>query len=101
VFYFEKDIPKANYIFNWLIEKSCECDPHYDRSSPFRVYSLDKLLYELRRHADLQNPRLVFPTMVMVADRLQSDTFDYFPSMACQVSLAYISLEVLLIERIL
>lgn len=84
VFYFEKDIPKANYIFNWLIEKSCECDPHYDRSSPFRVYSLDKLLYELRRHADLQNPRLVFPTMVMVADRLQSDTFDYFPSMACQ-----------------
>jgi len=84
VYYFEKDMPKADYIFDWLIEKCCQTDPHYERSNPFRVYSLDKLFYELRRHADLQNPRLVFPTMVMVADKLQCDTFDYYPNMACE-----------------
>jgi len=84
LFYLEKDMHKANFILDWLIEKSYEHDPHYDRSNPFRVYSLDKLFFELRRHADLQNPRLVFPTMVMVSNQLQCDNFDYLPNVSCQ-----------------
>ena len=93
-------MPKADYIFDWLIEKCCQTDPHYERSNPFRVYSLDKLFYELRRHADLQNPRLVFPTMVMVADKLQCDTFDYYPNMACEVTKYSIKFKNMLIRRI-
>ena len=83
---------KANFILDWLIEKSYEHDPHYDRSNPFRVYSLDKLFFELRRHADLQNPRLVFPTMVMVSNQLQCDNFDYLPNVSCQVTFCFIIL---------
>lgn len=87
VFYLEKDITKANYIFDWLIEKSCASDPHYEQSSPFRIYSLDKLFYELRRHSDLKNPRLVFPSMVIVSDALKgitSSSFDHHPNVPCQ-----------------
>ena len=90
VFYLEKDITKANYIFDWLIEKSCASDPHYEQSSPFRIYSLDKLFYELRRHSDLKNPRLVFPSMVIVSDALKgitSSSFDHHPNVPCQVRL--------------
>ena len=78
----EAEMSRMQTMLDWLQEMS------YDDGPKFRTYSLDKLLYELRRHADLNNKRLVFPTMKLVEEKLSSEMdFDYYPGMACQVYL--------------
>ena len=72
-------------MLNWLIHRSCDTDPSYDDRNNFNVFNINKLFYELRRYADLSNPRLVFPSMIAVDSKLRSTEFDYSPNMACQV----------------
>ena len=56
------------------------------------MLSLEKLLYELLRHADLSDNRLVFPTRKFVENLLTREMdFDYSPGMACQVLLNHLS----------
>lgn len=85
MFVLEAETPQAIYILDWLIENSCRLDSNYDRTNPFKVYNLNKLVYELRRHADLNNPRLQFTSTAQVGDKLTNGAFDFCPNMACTV----------------
>ena len=72
-------------MLDWLIQESCKKEPEYHRENPFVVYSLNKLVYELRRHADLNDPRLKFTSTQLVAEKLCSGDFTHRSNMACQV----------------
>ena len=75
----------ANFILEWLIHKSYQSDASKESSIPFKTYSLNKLFYELRRHADLNDPRYKFTSTLQVADKLCSGMFDFYSNMACEV----------------
>lgn len=66
IFFLESEIPKAKFMLEWFVDKSIGLDPNYDSINPFRAYSLNKLFYELRRHANLEDRRLQFASNVMV-----------------------------------
>lgn len=85
LFFVDEDRVKAIYILDWLIEKSCQLDHGYDSSNPFKTYSLNKLFYELRRYADLDDPRLKFTSTSQVAEYFGNGMFQFSPNMACQV----------------
>lgn len=72
-------------MLQWLINKSIETDETYIKANPFKVLSINKLFYELGRHADLNNPRLQFTSNVQIAAKLTKGTFYHCPNMACQV----------------
>lgn len=84
LFLVDEDMAKAVYILDWLIEKSCQLDRSYDSCNPFKIYSLNKLFYELRRYANLNNPRLKFTSTTQVAEYFGSGMFQFSPNMACQ-----------------
>lgn len=83
----DEDNAKAIYIVDWLVRKSSQMDDAYDTVSPFRIYSLNKLFYEFRRHADLNNPKLRFSSIALVADHFNKGMFFYSKNMACQVNI--------------
>ena len=85
MFVLDSETPQAKYILDWLIENSCRLEPHYDKINPFKVYSLNKLVYEVRRQADVNDTRYQFTSTAQVADKLTSGTFDFSANMACQV----------------
>lgn len=84
----DEEIPVAIYVFNWLIERCLGMDPNYDPSNSFKAYSLNKLLYELRRHANLDNPTLRFTSTTQVGEALRNEKFVYEAKMPCQVEIA-------------
>jgi len=61
----ESEIPKAKFSLEWLVEKCFGLDPNYERVM-FRAYSLNKLLYELCRHANIKDSSLQFTSYDMV-----------------------------------
>lgn len=77
---------KAQYILKWLVDMGHNADASAEKFPGFKIYSLTKLVYELRRHADLSDGRLKFTSTSQVADKLCSGTFEYCPNMACTVS---------------
>lgn len=81
----DEDKVKAVYILDWLVKKCCQMNETYDTVNPFKCYSLNKLFYELRRHADLNNPSLMFASPALVADHFGKGMFYYSKNMACQV----------------
>lgn len=83
----DEDNAKAIYIVDWLVRKSSQMNDAYDTVSPFRIYSLNKLFYEFRRHADLNNPKLRFSSIALVADHFNKGMFFYSKNMACQVNI--------------
>ena len=84
MFVLDADIPKAVYILDWLVKKICQSGSNSrERANQFKVYSLDKLVYEVRRYADVNNPRLKFSSTLQVADKLNNGTFEFCS--ACQV----------------
>lgn len=86
LFFVDEDRVKAIYILNWLIEKSYELDNEYDRSNPFSTYSLNKLFFELRRYADLNDPRLRLTSTSQASEYFGNGMFQFSPNMACQVN---------------
>lgn len=79
---------KSKNECSFALRFSLKTIPRFDDepTEMFRVFNLNKLLYEVRKHADLNNPRLVFPTMLMVERKLLSNVFDFSPNMACEVA---------------
>ncbi|XP_032783335.1 protein maelstrom homolog [Daphnia magna] len=84
LFVVDEDKVKAVYILDWLVKKCCQMNETYDTVNPFKCYSLNKLFYELRRHADLNNPSLMFASPALVADHFGKGMFYYSKNMACQ-----------------
>ncbi|XP_046647608.1 protein maelstrom homolog isoform X1 [Daphnia pulicaria] len=84
LFFVDEDRVKATYILEWLIEKSCELDNGYEKMNPFKTYSLNKLFYELRRYADLDDPRLRFTSTSQVSEYFGNGVFQFSPNMACE-----------------
>ena len=87
MFVLKSELNKVKFALDWLVENSVKQDPTYSRDNPFKVYSLEKLLYELRRHANLDDHRLKFTSEHMVTEKLNGGAFDFCPNMACQASL--------------
>ena len=85
LFILDSESSKVKWMLDWLIQESCKKETEYPRENPFVVYSLNKLVYELRRHADLNDPRLKFTSTQLVAEKLCSGDFTHRSNMACQV----------------
>ena len=82
----DEDNAKGIFIVDWLVKKSCQMNDAYDACNPFKIYSLNKLFYELRRHADLNDPTLKFSSVSTVAEYFNKGTFFYGKHMSCEVS---------------
>ncbi len=61
-------------------------DNGYEKMNPFKTYSLNKLFYELRRYADLDDPRLRFTSTSQVSEYFGNGMFQFSPNMACPVN---------------
>jgi hypothetical protein len=61
-------------------------DNGYEKMNPFKTYSLNKLFYELRRYADLDDPRLRFTSTSQVSEYFGNGVFQFSPNMACEVN---------------
>jgi hypothetical protein len=85
LFFVDEDRVKAIYILEWLIKKSCLLENGYEKMNPFKTYSLNKLFFELRRYADLDDPRLRFTSTSEVDVHFSKQLFQFCPNMACQV----------------
>lgn len=83
LFVLDLDIQKSLFIVDWLVEKCQEQDASYVNT--IKIRSLNKLVYELRRHVDLNNPRFKFTSPFNVTEYLLNSSFTCYENMACKV----------------